>query len=325
MKKIAVFVALVLAFGMVNGAFAHKSQVVGNYEIEVGWQNEPPLVGHENAITVMITNAPDESTHDDVHDEEMTHEDSHEETSHMEHVQEEHEQILAEHEQMMQEHNEAMGGNMDKADVEEMIHRHMSLMDKHEMIMAEHESMQDQMAEDQWDEMMSAHQKIRQDHEQMMQDHEKLIEMYGIEESEHEDHDSVDHDMAEREGISGLESSIEAYVTLNGKKTDLEFVEDHDMPGLYMADYMPSETGHPVVHLVVTINDEVFEVDFHPEKVEEHMLMSPLAQQNEGIPPNEVECRDDKILMSKTSDGSAICVTQSTAEKLLARNWAKYF
>jgi hypothetical protein len=134
-------------------------------------------------------------------------------------------------------------------------------------------------------------------------------------------HDDMEHN---QEGIGGLESMIDSYVTLNGKKTTLQFVEDQDVPGLYLAEYTPNESGHPVVHLSITIDDEVIEADFHPEAVEEHM-MSPRAQQDEGIPPNEVVCRDNKILMSKVSDGTAICVTQPTAEKLLARNWATYF
>lgn len=325
MKKLAILVAFVLAFGMTHGAFAHKSQIVGDFEIEVGWQNEPPLVGHENAITIMITNASQDEHDEEMHDEEASHD---EETSDASHMQEEHEKILEEHEQMMQEHNEAMQGNMEKADVEEMMHNHMSLMEEHEMIMEEHESMQDQMTQEELDAMMSSHEQIRQDHEQMNQDHEKIIEMYGIEESEHDDHESTEHDDADHEheeGVIGLESALESYVTLNDQQTALEFVEDSDVPGLYIAEYTPEETGHPVVHLVATINDEIFEVDFHPEEVEEHMDMSPLEQQNEGVPPNEVECSNDKVLMSKTSDGSAICVTQITAEKLLARSWAKYF
>lgn len=325
MKILAIFVALVLAFGMTHGAFAHKSQIVGDFEIEVGWQKEPPLVGHENAITIMITNTPHYEHDEEMYDEEATHD---EETSDASRMQEEHKKILEEHEQMMQEHNEAMQGNMEKSDVEEMMHNHMSLMEEHEMIMEKHESMQDQMTQKEWDAIMLSHEQIRQDHERMNQDHEKIIEMYGIEVSEHEDHDSMDHDEIEHdyeEGISGLGSSLESYVTLNGKQTNLEFVEDSDTPGLYVANYTPNETGHPVVHLVITINDEVFEIDFHPEEVEAHLMMSPLKQQNEGVPPNEVECSNDKVLMSKTNDGSAICVTQITAEKLLARNWAKYF
>ncbi|MBM3904390.1 MAG: hypothetical protein FJ357_04590 [Thaumarchaeota archaeon] len=316
MKKLAIFVAFVLVFGMTSGAFAHKSQVISNYEIEVGWENEPPLVGHENAITVMITNAP-EDAEEMTHDEEMS----------ADHIQEEHEAILQEHDQMMQEHTQAMEGNADKADVEEMMHKHMSLMEKHEKIMEEHESMQDQMTQEQIDTMMSSHEQIRKDHEQMNQDHEKILEMYGIEESEH-DRESMDSDAEEHdheEGISGLESAFESYITLNGKMTALDFVEDQDLPGLYVAQYTPNEAGHPVVHLVVTINDEVVEADFHPEEIEEHIMTSPLAQQKEGISPNEVECSEDKVLMSKTSNGGAICVTESTAEKLLARNWAKYF
>lgn len=318
MKKLAIFVAFVLAFGMLNGAFAHKSQIVGNYEIEVGWQNEPPIIGHENAITAMITNAPQ-----DEQDGEMEHNDAvNESTQDMASMQQEHEKMLSEHEQMMTEHNAAMGGNMDKADVEEMMHNHMTMMEEHEMIMEKHESMQDQMTQEEWDAMMQSHEKIRQDHDQMNQDHEKILEMYGIDEEELMTHDDEEYDHGD--GISGLASMFDSYVTLNDEMTALEFVEDQDMPGLYVAKYTPTAIGHPVVHLAVSINDEVFEADFHPEEVEEH-AMSPLAQQNDGVPPNEVMCNDDKVLLSKISNGSAICVTPDTAEKLLARNWAKYF
>jgi hypothetical protein len=80
-----------------------------------------------------------------------------------------------------------------------------------------------------------------------------------------------------------------------------------------------------VLHLVGTLDDEVFEIDFHPEAIEDHVTMTPIQQQREGVAPNEVECSEEKILLSKVSDGSAICVMPHTADLLVARSWATYF
>ena len=45
-------IALVLNIQMV---FAHESITVGDYEIEIGWANEPPVVGQQNAIVVNVS------------------------------------------------------------------------------------------------------------------------------------------------------------------------------------------------------------------------------------------------------------------------------
>ncbi len=44
---------IVLGFGF-SSVYAHTTIEVGPYEIEVGWQDEPPIVGILNAITVEI-------------------------------------------------------------------------------------------------------------------------------------------------------------------------------------------------------------------------------------------------------------------------------
>ena len=44
---------IVLGFGF-SSAYAHTTIEVGPYEIEVGWQDEPPVVGILNAITIEI-------------------------------------------------------------------------------------------------------------------------------------------------------------------------------------------------------------------------------------------------------------------------------
>lgn len=55
MNKISLFVLILSLFvSGFSSAYAHKTVTVENLEIEVGWQNEPPLVGFMNAITFEI-------------------------------------------------------------------------------------------------------------------------------------------------------------------------------------------------------------------------------------------------------------------------------
>ncbi|MEK0319888.1 MAG: hypothetical protein QQN61_02190 [Nitrosopumilus sp.] len=55
--KIAIFsfIALLFSIGMIIPSFAHTSIEVGQYEIEVGWEIEPPVVGIRNDIILKIT------------------------------------------------------------------------------------------------------------------------------------------------------------------------------------------------------------------------------------------------------------------------------
>ncbi len=46
-------IALTLNFQL---ALAHETVTVGDYEIEIGWVNEPPIVGQQNAIVVNVSN-----------------------------------------------------------------------------------------------------------------------------------------------------------------------------------------------------------------------------------------------------------------------------
>jgi hypothetical protein len=56
-SKLIVLCALVLSVGLIGTAFAHKSETVGNYKLEVGWEKEPPVAGTKNAIEITITRA----------------------------------------------------------------------------------------------------------------------------------------------------------------------------------------------------------------------------------------------------------------------------
>ena len=48
--------AVLLTFG---SALAHTSVTAGNYEIEVGWLDEPPVVGQRTAVVLNVTDSTD--------------------------------------------------------------------------------------------------------------------------------------------------------------------------------------------------------------------------------------------------------------------------
>jgi hypothetical protein len=51
---LAALFAAILVSGF-SSAYAHKTVTVGQYDIEVGWRDEPPLVSQQNAIVFAIT------------------------------------------------------------------------------------------------------------------------------------------------------------------------------------------------------------------------------------------------------------------------------
>lgn len=135
---LAVFVICILFFGLVGNSYAHKSQTVGDYDFEIGWKNEPPILGETNAIELAVTVS-----------------------------------------------SESNGSTL----------------------------------------------------------------IAGS-------------------GISGLADDLESYVSLNGKKTSLLFAET-DKPGVYVADFSPAESGHPMVNVYAIINSTEIETSLHPEKIKE--------------------------------------------------------
>jgi hypothetical protein len=103
-KAIVVFVICAVAFGLVGSAYAHKAEVIGDYKIEVGWENEPPIVGQQNSIEIIVTvatehdkeshasdedhdemNDEDHAAHDEMKDEDHAAHDEMKDEDHMEH------------------------------------------------------------------------------------------------------------------------------------------------------------------------------------------------------------------------------------------------
>lgn len=57
--SIAVFSVVVALIACSQPAFAHTTIHVGDYDVEVGWVDEPPIVGQRNAIVVNVNNTKD--------------------------------------------------------------------------------------------------------------------------------------------------------------------------------------------------------------------------------------------------------------------------
>ena len=88
-KTVSILIVCILAIGLLGNVYAHKSEVVGDYKIDVGWKSEPPVVGITNAIEIIVTVAnefdKDSTDHDDsIEHEGMTHEEHDEEMTKME-------------------------------------------------------------------------------------------------------------------------------------------------------------------------------------------------------------------------------------------------
>ncbi len=57
--KFVIFLIFILLVLTPIQSFAHKAKVLEDYKIELGWENEPPIVGEENAIEMIIKLASD--------------------------------------------------------------------------------------------------------------------------------------------------------------------------------------------------------------------------------------------------------------------------
>ena len=62
----ALILALLVVLSTFGIALAHTSVHAGNYEIEVGWADEPPVIGQRNAVVVNVADTTDEEKEVDV-------------------------------------------------------------------------------------------------------------------------------------------------------------------------------------------------------------------------------------------------------------------
>lgn len=166
-SKLMFFVAIVLGAGLLGNAYAHKSQVIGEYKIEVGWGKEPAIATKKNKIMITVSKAA---------------------ASDMDMSQEEHMKM-------------SMKGNGNQQ-------KNLNSLEKSNV-----------------------------------------------------------PSKSKNNIVSGLAKSLEANITLHGKKTLLKFVEDKKRPGTYYSVYAPEKEGYPTVQVYLKTGKIEGEATYHPEKV----------------------------------------------------------
>jgi hypothetical protein len=68
-KKYFIFTCVLVLLALLSNtqtAFAHTSVTSGVYTIEIGWVNEPPVVGQQNAVVVNVSTTSDQKPVEDV-------------------------------------------------------------------------------------------------------------------------------------------------------------------------------------------------------------------------------------------------------------------
>jgi pentapeptide MXKDX repeat protein len=68
--------------------------------------------------------------------------------------------------------------------------------------------------------------------------------------------------------------------------------------------------------------DTMMEEDTMKEDTMMEEVMSPLQQMKSGVKASDVICKAGLEIIFKAIDGSAVCVTSSTASTLIQRGWA---
>lgn len=362
--KLGLLLVLAITISMAGNAYAHKSEVVGDYKIEVGWKDEPPIAGIENAIEVVVSHATEfdkaqsaseEHTHS--HGDESMNMTSNEESMNMEGdmsndktaeqlhdeaVELEKQKKYAEaaelhHEAGNKLHDEAEdleneGKYAEAAELhhEAADHHHMAAVDLEQIgeyaDAAEHHD----MAAEHHDMAAADLEKVgksdeAQEHRDEAVEHKKLAELDREKSKEPHDTNMEHEDHESGEGISDLSNSLNVWVTIGDAKTKLSLVESTEFPGVYYAKYLPINSGFPVVDVHGTIKMTEVDVQMHPEEIEPLSTLPPLKQMKYGINPGDVECKEGLNLFMRTVDGSAVCIGPQLTERLMSLEIIDYF
>jgi len=237
---LAILVLLIaLGTGLTNSAFAHKSEVVGDYLVDISWKNEPPIVGVVNTIVLEITTA---TMQDKTNSKQMT---------------------------------DSMDTSMshDTMSHDTMSHDTMSHDTMSHDTMSHDTMSHDTMSHDTMSHDTMSHDTMSHDtmsHDTMSHDANSGMNHAGA------SHDMVADNIpkdSSQNGVTGLASNLDVTITLGEKKVTLEMIEDPQNPGKYYSEFTPQIIGHPAVHVFTAIKGDPIEVTFHPEQVRDGASM----------------------------------------------------
>lgn len=306
-----VLLLAVIVIPFTGNAFAHTVDVAGDYKIEIGWTEEPPVAGIDNAIEVTITTATDAD-------------------------KEEAEQMRA-----MMNMGSGSGMNMNSASdsdrYDELLGDILSQFDMDSLNsnqalskiskVISNENITDEFGKEIKNLIADSNSGIITSEDAMY----KILDMVGISQSttmDMSDHDQMDmndheHKTGPPGGIGGV-NSLQISVLLDGVTKTLDLKET-EFEGVYNAKFFPQSSGYPVAHIFGTILNTDVDLTMHPEEVEELSSMPPLKQMNHGIFPSDVQCKEGLELFMRLFDESAICVSSQNGQRLLELGVVDYF
>ncbi|MFQ5782695.1 MAG: hypothetical protein ACE5GR_06545 [Nitrosopumilus sp.] len=319
-KYITAIVIPLLAFALLSmsfgDAYAHKMDVAGDYKIEIGWDDEPPIQGMENAIEFVVTHATEA---DKMQAEKM------------------HEMMGMGNNMHMQKHNEEDIGDKiipilsqfdsDKITSSVAISQISKIVNEQEPSDSTGKEIKNLIDDAQSNiitnddaiyaliDMLGTVQSSNMDHSNMTHDNEHNMNEHGSMKSE-------DHD--EGEGIPGLENTVNITVTIKDK-TKMTSPLESQIDGIYHGKFTPASTGYPVVHISGMIHDTKVDLDMHPEEVEPLSTLSPLKQISHGIDPSDVQCKEVLELFMRTHEDTAICASNELGQKLMELGIVDYY
>ena len=293
--------ALVIVSMSFGNAYAHKMDVVGDYKIEIGWDEEPPIQGIYNSIEVVITHATDE---DKKQAEEM---DAMMDMGRMNHQMDMGSQNL---------------GAYDKKIIPILNQFDSNKISSSSAISQVSAIIKMQIPDNDFDKEVKS--LIDDIHSGILTNDDAiytLIDMYGTILPNEMDMGSMDDHQG---GISGLENTLHIIVTLSGNSKTIPLTAT-DVGGIYLGKFTPISTGYPVVNISGMIHDTKVDLDMHPEEVELLSLLSPLKQISHGIAPSDVQCKESLELFMRLNEDSAICASSDLGQRLMELGIVDYY
>ena len=285
--KFISLIALVFVSGFVTNAYAHTSEIILGYKVEVGWIEEPPLVGVKNGIEIFVTEATkldlqlEKRSHDHSEDEahdHSKHEDEDHDHSEHDHSENKNETLENESEKINDEISENDGSLLQET--EKSVYEIIKQWEVHHI--SQYKAIRDIQ--------LTLHEnKIHINDYETLQIFSSIIDdvitgvkaydlgMHSIknvmdkriEELKNTPSEEKIPEVEEPIAISGLADKIEVNVKIKNTKTFLVLEEDTEFPGRYVGKFTPLETGIPFVNVFLgTYGDREVELIFHPEDVE---------------------------------------------------------
>ena len=328
---------VLLSIGLVSNAYAHTSEIILGYKVEVGWVHEPPIKGVKNLIEIFITEATEFekqlaekndptqiSVEENISEDEGRHDhSSHDHSSHdhgNDHDAFEEKDVDSEVEPEIEEHVpeiqlEGLLGQIQQIIFDEQTYR----ISEYKAVRLLNELF-DQQNLNHTETTKNIETRVNKiDFITMTNSHE-ILSIREIIDAEVDK--LVESQIEEPIPVTGLANKIEVDVTIGGTKSFLKLTEDQSFPGRYEAKFTPLATGIPLFNIFLgTLGDKEISIVLHPESVEERTFQE-IFEEDHDL--ERIECANDKVLMIKNTGDGIGCVTPESADILENRGWDRF-